>query len=139
MHELILGGQKSGKSRTAETRAAHWLTAAPGRQAVLLATAQPGDDEMRLRIARHREDRALRVPALRTLEVSDAMTDTVLKESDDPRQLVIVDCLTLWLTQRMLPLEGEGAGDAELDGDLGALLQALQAARGPVACCRPTR
>ncbi|MDP3225567.1 MAG: bifunctional adenosylcobinamide kinase/adenosylcobinamide-phosphate guanylyltransferase, partial [Rubrivivax sp.] len=45
-HELILGGARSGKSRLAETRAADWLAAAPGRSAVLVATAMAGDDEM---------------------------------------------------------------------------------------------
>ena len=45
MHELILGGARSGKSRCAELRAAAWL-ARPGRSAVLLATALAGDAEM---------------------------------------------------------------------------------------------
>ena len=62
-HELILGGQRSGKSRCAERRAAAWL-AQPGHSALLLATALGGDDEMRARINRHRQDRAERVPAL---------------------------------------------------------------------------
>ncbi|HSN32913.1 MAG TPA: bifunctional adenosylcobinamide kinase/adenosylcobinamide-phosphate guanylyltransferase, partial [Ideonella sp.] len=51
--ELLLGGQKSGKSRAAESRAAAWL-ARPGRAATLVATAIAGDDEMAARIARHR-------------------------------------------------------------------------------------
>ena len=58
-HEPILGGQRSGKSRRAESRAGQWL-ARPGHSAVLLATALAGDDEMRARIERHRADRALR-------------------------------------------------------------------------------
>ena len=59
VRELILGGQKSGKSRAAEARAQGWL-AAPGHRAVLLATAQALDDEMAARIERHRRDRAAR-------------------------------------------------------------------------------
>ncbi len=66
--ELILGGQKSGKSRRAELLAAHWLAQAPAHRALLLATAQPWDEEMRARIARHQRDRAARVPGLETLE-----------------------------------------------------------------------
>ena len=52
MHELILGGQKSGKSRAAEARASAWLRT-PGCEAVLIATAAAGDAEMAERIARH--------------------------------------------------------------------------------------
>ena len=54
--ELILGGQKSGKSRRAELLAQGWLAASPQHRAVLIATAQPWDDEMRCRIARHQAD-----------------------------------------------------------------------------------
>ena len=45
--ELILGGQKSGKSRRAEALAQAWLARSNQHQAVLIATAQPWDDEMR--------------------------------------------------------------------------------------------
>jgi len=55
--EFVLGGQRSGKSRCGERRAADWL-AQPGHRAVLLATALGGDDEMRARIRRHQTDRA---------------------------------------------------------------------------------
>ena len=51
--ELILGGQRSGKSRRAEALAQQWLAESPLNRAVLIATAQPWDDEMRTRIARH--------------------------------------------------------------------------------------
>lgn len=56
--QLILGGQKSGKSRRAELLARAWLDGALDREAALIATGQPWDDEMRERIARHRRDRA---------------------------------------------------------------------------------
>ncbi|MFZ2294364.1 MAG: bifunctional adenosylcobinamide kinase/adenosylcobinamide-phosphate guanylyltransferase, partial [Polaromonas sp.] len=64
--ELILGGQKSGKSRRAELLARSWLAQSPEHRAVLIATAQPWDEEMRERIARHQADRAVRVPKLHT-------------------------------------------------------------------------
>ena len=57
--ELILGGQKSGKSRRAEEQARGWLQADNRHEAVLIATAWPWDDEMRERIARHQRDRAV--------------------------------------------------------------------------------
>lgn len=128
MHELILGGAKSGKSRCAETRAAHWL-ALPGHSAVLVATALAGDDEMHERIARHRADRAARVPALATREVPRALA-AALREESQPGRLVVVDCLTLWLTGLMMPLEGAPVDDPAAEAD--ALVRALQAARGPV-------
>ena len=66
--EFILGGQKSGKSRRAEQLAADWLAKGGTHRAVLIATAQAHDDEMRARIRRHQRDRAARVPALQTVE-----------------------------------------------------------------------
>lgn len=136
MHELILGGCRSGKSRTAESRAADWLAAAPGREAVLVATALAGDEEMRARIARHRADRAQRLPALTTVEVPHDLPGA-LRERARPQRLVVVDCLTLWLTQRLMP-PGEAnpvaAADDHADGEAAvqALCDALGSAPGPV-------
>ncbi len=62
--ELILGGQKSGKSRRAELLARSWLESSSGHSAALIATGQPWDEEMRERIRRHRIDRSARVPGL---------------------------------------------------------------------------
>ena len=56
--ELILGGQKSGKTARAETLAAAWLAQSPQHRAVYIATAQAWDEEMRERIARHQRQRA---------------------------------------------------------------------------------
>src|SRR3990167_4741575 len=97
MHELILGGAKSGKSGCAEDRAAAWLAAQPGREAWLIATALPGDDEMHARIERHRADRARRVPGLHTLEEPLQLGRAIASHSR-PERLLLVDCLTLWLT-----------------------------------------
>jgi adenosylcobinamide kinase/adenosylcobinamide-phosphate guanylyltransferase len=104
-HELILGGARSGKSRTAEARAAAWLAAAGGRRATLVATALPGDGEMAARIARHRADRAARLPALDTVEAPQAL-GAALRRLAEPQRLLLVDCLTLWLTQCLLPPPG---------------------------------
>ena len=71
--ELILGGQKSGKTARAESLAAAWLAASTSHEAVYIATAQGWDDEMRERIARHRLDRAVRVPRMRTVEEPTAL------------------------------------------------------------------
>jgi adenosylcobinamide kinase/adenosylcobinamide-phosphate guanylyltransferase len=131
MHSLILGGQKSGKSRLAEQQAAAWLAAAPHHRATLVATAVAGDAEMAARIARHQADRAARVPALATLEAPVDVAGVIARLST-PSHLLVVDCLTLWLTQRLMPLHGPGLDDAAMALETGALLAALQQAGGPV-------
>ena len=100
--ELILGGQKSGKSRRAEALAAAWLAASTGHSALLIATAEAGDEEMRQRIARHQSDRALRVPNMQTLEEPRDLAGA-LAQHGAPDTLIVVDCLTLWLTQWAMP------------------------------------
>lgn len=95
--ELILGGQKSGKSRRAESLAAEWLAASPGRRALFIATAQAGDEEMRQRIERHQSDRAARVPRMETLEEPHDLA-AALAQRSAADTLIVVDCLTLWLT-----------------------------------------
>jgi adenosylcobinamide kinase/adenosylcobinamide-phosphate guanylyltransferase len=130
MHELILGGGKSGKSRCAESRAKSWLQQ-PGRSALLLATALPGDPEMRERIARHRAERARHVPTLRTAEVPYHLP-AALREWSAPDKLLIVDCLTVWLTQQLMPIQGPPLDDAAWQQQQEALCAALRAAPGPV-------
>ena len=130
MRELILGGQRSGKSRCAEQRVAGWL-AQDGHEALLIATALPGDDEMRARIDQHRRDRAERVPGLLTEEVPHGLAQALFQHSA-PQRMLVVDCLTLWLTNLLMPLDGSA-----LDADTwalkrSALCNALQVASGPV-------
>ncbi len=100
--EFILGGQKSGKSRRAESLAQYWLTGAPQRSALLIATAQAFDDEMRLRIERHRQDRLARVPGMKVIEEPLALAATINAFSH-PDKLIVIDCLTLWLTAQLMP------------------------------------
>jgi adenosylcobinamide kinase/adenosylcobinamide-phosphate guanylyltransferase len=143
--ELILGGQKSGKSRRAELLARQWLDAHPAHQALLLATAQPWDAEMRQRIARHQADRALRVPGMRTLE-EPVKLGAVLAAHSRPDTLIVVDCLTLWLTNLRMPAHsaldvGTAAEAASVSAEhdavaeqaqIAALLQTIATAPGPI-------
>ena len=101
--ELILGGQKSGKSRRAELLARDWLAQSSDHRAVLIATGQPWDEEMRERIARHQRDRAESVPGLQTVEEPHDMAAALTRLST-PHTLLVVDCLTLWLTHWTMPL-----------------------------------
>jgi len=133
---MILGGQKSGKSRRAEMLARDWLAQSPTHQAVLIATGQPWDDEMAVRIRRHQQDRAERVPGMRTIEEPLALGEAVARHAD-ARTLVVVDCLTLWLTNLLMPVEGVTDLDAASRAKssqlaIAGLRSAIQLAQGPV-------
>jgi adenosylcobinamide kinase / adenosylcobinamide-phosphate guanylyltransferase len=130
--ELVLGGQRSGKSRRAEWLARAWLAASPGRQAVMVATGQAWDDEMGERIARHQADRALRVPGMVTVEEPLALADA-LRRHGGPDTLVVIDCLTLWLTNLMMPVDPAQAQSEAAVMEAGEdLCWAIVDAPGPV-------
>jgi adenosylcobinamide kinase/adenosylcobinamide-phosphate guanylyltransferase len=136
--ELILGGQKSGKSRRAELLARDWLARSADHRAVLIATGQAWDDEMRERIARHQRDRAERVPGLQTVEEPRDVAAAVARHSA-PQTLVVVDCLTLWLTHWTMPLgfetmdlEQKQAQALEWNAQTAMFLEAIRQSPGPV-------
>ena len=130
--EFILGGQRSGKSRRGELLARQWLATSPEHTAVLVATGQAWDDEMRERIARHQADRAVRVPGMATVEEPLALADA-LQRHGDANTLIVVDCLTLWLTNLMMPADPPQACDeAAVIAAGDALCAAIAAAPGPV-------
>ena len=137
--ELILGGQKSGKSRRAELLARTWLESGGEHQAVLIATAQPWDAEMQVRIARHQADRAARVPGMRTVEEPLALAQAI-QDHSRPDTLLVVDCLTLWLTNWRMPMHPKDLLSSEPDQPLALvsvdyvalLLEAIAAAPGPL-------
>jgi adenosylcobinamide kinase / adenosylcobinamide-phosphate guanylyltransferase len=129
--ELILGGQKSGKSRRAETLAQTWLNGGAAKRAVLIATGQPWDEEMRERIARHQKERAERVPGLLTLEEPLQLSAT-LRQTSTADTLLVVDCLTLWLTNWMMPASGETALPQALETAVDELCDAVACVPGPV-------
>lgn len=89
---LVFGGARSGKSAHAEK-----LARESGKEVVYLATAQAGDGEMATRIAHHR---AQRPAEWSTLEEPLRLGDAILREAR-PGRLLLVDCLTLWLTNLM--------------------------------------
>jgi adenosylcobinamide kinase / adenosylcobinamide-phosphate guanylyltransferase len=135
--ELILGGQKSGKSRRAEQLASVWLAQSSRHRAVLIATAHAGDDEMRERIARHRQDRSARVPAMLTIEEPLALAEAITRHGN-AQTLVLVDCLTLWLTNYLFPdassadLESNRSLADELPAQAAIILIAIENSSGPV-------
>ena len=111
--EFILGGQRSGKSRRAELLARQWLAQSGEHRAVMIATGQPWDDEMAARIAQHQADRAERVPGMTTVEEPLALSEALALHSQ-PHTLVVVDCLTLWLTNLLMPVQAT-ADDFQAD------------------------
>lgn len=113
--ELILGGQKSGKTARAESLAAVWLAQTPDHRAVYIATAQAWDAEMRERIARHQRDRAGRVPGMLTVEEPAELAHAIGRYSRADT-LVVVDCLTLWLTGLLMPHAGLDPANAAGSG-----------------------
>ncbi|MDO9115293.1 MAG: bifunctional adenosylcobinamide kinase/adenosylcobinamide-phosphate guanylyltransferase [Polaromonas sp.] len=132
--ELILGGQRSGKSRRAERLAQGWLAQSPAHRAVLIATGQPWDDEMRERIARHQQDRAERVPGMSTIEEPLQLAQAITAHGS-AQTLVVVDCLTLWLTNWLMPVEvlDKNTTAAQYPRAQAAmLLEAIESCPGPL-------
>ncbi|MDI9333823.1 MAG: bifunctional adenosylcobinamide kinase/adenosylcobinamide-phosphate guanylyltransferase [Cytophagales bacterium] len=129
--EFILGGQKSGKSRRAEILAQQWLDLSTQHGAVLIATAQPWDEEMRVRIARHQADRVQRVPHMQTIEEPLALAQT-LADHSRPDVLLVVDCLTLWLTNGMMSMHPQAGAEFDVDSQVSALTESIAVATGPV-------
>lgn len=91
MKQLILGGARSGKSRLAEQ-----LAGATGNPVVCIVTAdsQKNDDEMAVRIERHRRQRP---DHWQTLEAPRHLAGAI-QEADAAGTCLLVDCLTLWLS-----------------------------------------
>lgn len=83
--ELILGGQKSGKSRRAAALARRSMAASGEHRAALLATATASDAEMSERIQRHPQDRALHCPGLQCVEVPLGLVGNEIRLGVMPR------------------------------------------------------
>ncbi len=119
---LILGGARSGKSDYAEK-----LAAQLGQRVLYIATAEAKDSDMADRIAAHRQNRPAHWQTLETpLQVGAALT-----ASDYNPEVLLLDCLTLLVSNIMLTMEGEAqtAIEAAVQTELEAL-RAVQLERG---------
>jgi adenosyl cobinamide kinase/adenosyl cobinamide phosphate guanylyltransferase len=97
---LLLGGARSGKSTLAVQLAARH------RHVTFLATAEPGDEEMRSRIAAHRSERpGTWATVEEPLELARAI------DAVDPASCLVIDCLSLWAANRL------GAGGAVVEAE----------------------
>jgi adenosylcobinamide kinase / adenosylcobinamide-phosphate guanylyltransferase len=110
---FVIGGARSGKSRYAEG-----LIARLPPPWIYVATAQAGDEEMAERIARHRAQRG---PNWRTVEASHDLEHVLTAHKSDA---VLVDCLTLWLSNLML-------ADGALEEEMTRMEKALLSATAP--------
>ncbi|MEM6710687.1 MAG: bifunctional adenosylcobinamide kinase/adenosylcobinamide-phosphate guanylyltransferase [Pseudomonadota bacterium] len=114
---LVLGGTRSGKSRYAEA-----VCRETELTRIYIATAAAHDSEMQERIAGHKEMRAN--DGWQTVEEQHDLASALVREMA-PEQIVLVDCLTLWLTNRLL-------SDAEMPMEFDRLEATLKQRRGPV-------
>lgn len=113
---LVLGGARSGKSRTAQQ-----LAEASPLKRLHIATAQPLDEEMRERIARHRAERD---SSWETQEAGLDLADDIRAQAG-PEKVVLVDCLTLWLSNILL-----AERDPHREGE--RLAEAVKETAGPL-------
>lgn len=108
---FIIGGTRSGKSRYAEG-----LAQALDAETLFVATARPGDDEMRARIAAHQ---AARPEGFRTLEAETGLA-AALASTVKPGGTVLIDCLTLLVSNL---IEGDDTGfEARVEAEISRLL-----------------
>ncbi len=120
---LVLGGARAGKSAYAERLAAGF-----GPQVLYVATAEPKDDEMRMRVEAHR---ARRPATWTTLEAPKSVGETLLT-AQPAVDAVLLDCLTLLVTNLVLSrgeaavedLAAEGSADAAVNAEIETLLRA---------------
>ena len=114
--DFVLGGARSGKSRMGEAL----VTSLPSPW-TYIATAEAFDDEMRARIALHQAERQ---PGWRTVEAPLALAEAI-SHQNTTGQPILVDCLTLWLTNVLL-------ADRDLEQASAGLLGALAAVSVPI-------
>lgn len=98
MLTFVLGGARSGKSRYCEKLGYDWLVTNPTGKRLYIATCEARDDEMRDRVARHKIQRGdLWQTFEEPMELAGLLTQEMAKE-----RFVLIDCLTLWLTNVLL-------------------------------------
>jgi adenosylcobinamide kinase/adenosylcobinamide-phosphate guanylyltransferase len=116
---FVIGGARSGKSSHAESLAVQYS----GKR-IYLATAEPFDDEMRERIARHQEAR--RGKFLSTVEEPLHLA-RALSSVDDDASIVLVDCLTVWMGNLL-----HHKGSLPSYGEVEQFMQYLEAPKNPL-------
>ncbi|MCR9135420.1 MAG: bifunctional adenosylcobinamide kinase/adenosylcobinamide-phosphate guanylyltransferase [Alphaproteobacteria bacterium] len=109
---LVLGGARSGKSRFAEERMEK-----SGRSLLYVATGRPFDEEMKVRVDQHKARRGCK---WQTIEEPVELTRTLSEEAAEDRA-ILIDCLTLWVTNLMLEDRDVRAESDTLAASIGSL------------------
>ena len=121
---FITGGARSGKSSFAEQTAQTF-----GAPLCYLATAQSRDDEMGQRIGKHRQRRG---EAWHTVEEPLQLAQALI-DNDDTYHVILIDCLTLWLSNLLMQHEYLGAkAEERILEDVLHLAEALRGMKTPV-------
>jgi adenosylcobinamide kinase/adenosylcobinamide-phosphate guanylyltransferase len=127
---LVTGGARSGKSTFAEKLAVHLN----GKQGIYIATAQIYDEEMHERILLHQEQRYLSGFTWMTIEEPYDLSEQLkqVSDSDGDTPVVLVDCLTLWLSNWLLRYEHDPDKAPKLNRKVDELLAAVSSCKGHV-------
>jgi len=116
---LVIGGCRSGKSRYALELAKH----ISGDRRVFIATCVPGDKEMEMRVAHHKEERG---KGWSTVEIPIRLPEAIIEYSPKS-DLILVDCLTLWISNLIL-----NNNDVDIYRAALSLIKSLKNAQCPV-------
>jgi adenosylcobinamide kinase/adenosylcobinamide-phosphate guanylyltransferase len=117
---LIIGGARSGKSRYA----LDLVKAYPRGEKIFVATCVPRDDEMKERVERHRKERGA---GWKTLEIPVHIADAITQNSQGAG-LILIDCLTLWVSNLIFEIKDEPAINHYLD----RLIESIRKSDSPV-------
>lgn len=133
MAVLVTGGARSGKSSFAEQYAMR-----VGSRGIYIATCQPFDEEMKDRIQRHqqmRDDSGFQWYTIEEpYEVAELLMRLAAEHGDDgdSAPVVLLDCLTLWVTNWLLRVENEEQGEAQLASEMKKLVTAIKQYPSPL-------
>lgn len=116
--QLILGGARSGKSGYALSQDGE----SRFKKRFFIATASAGDEEMRQRIERHRKERA---EEWQTLEEPYHLAESLDRLSTRPEDLVVIDCVTLWVSNMLCGIGGKILTDEEIEKNFHHFIEAL--------------
>lgn len=114
--DFVLGGARSGKTGVALARAE-----ACGLAPIMIATAEVGDAEMAARVAAHKAERG---DHWGLVEEPRDLAGVLAREAR-PDRVLVVDCLTLWLSNTMF-------ADGDVEGEIERLVAAFEGVAGPV-------
>jgi adenosylcobinamide kinase/adenosylcobinamide-phosphate guanylyltransferase len=117
---FVIGGCRSGKSRHALDTAERFA----GEEQIFVATCIPYDDEMKQRVAQHRQERGRQ---WRTVEAPNRLPEAIV-ENSATAAVILVDCLTLWVNNLLMASDDT----AKILEQIGELIQAIEDANCPV-------